>query len=102
MSELDVETFNTYVGHRDNATHFKSSGNLWWWSQQQDERKADFMRKIILEFACPGKGKGPWDGIGAVVKTKIRNEIVNDICKKIMSTKSGRIISAVEVCVLMW
>ena len=69
LAELDVETFLHWLGHADNATHFKSSRNLHWWSNQQDT--LGFLRSIWQQFGCPGKGKGPWDGLGAVVKTKV-------------------------------
>ena len=26
-------------------------------------------------FGCPGHGKGPWDGIGALIKTMLRHDI---------------------------
>ena len=70
LAELDHEAFWAWIGHSDNATHFKSSGNLHWWSCQLDT--LGFIRSIWLQYGCPGKGKGPWDGLGAVVKTKVR------------------------------
>ena len=75
LAKLDLEKFWAWVGHADNATHFKASGNIHWWSNQQDT--LGFIRSIWQEFGCPGKGKGPWDGLGAVVKTKVRTDIVN-------------------------
>ena len=71
LAELDYEKFWAWVGHSDNATHFKSSGNLYWWSCQLDT--LGFIRSIWQQYGCPGKGKGPWDGLGAVVKTKVRS-----------------------------
>lgn len=91
LTELDHEAFWAWIGHADNATHFKSSGNFYWWSKRLD--CIEFLRSIWLEFGCPGKGKGPWDGLGAVAKTKVRNDITNDKCR----TASGRIRSALEV-----
>ena len=76
LTELDHEAFWAWIGHADNATHFKSSGNFYWWSKQLD--CIEFLRSIWLEFGCPGKGKGPWDGLGAVAKTKVHNDITND------------------------
>lgn len=55
----------------------------------------------MVEFSCPGNGKGPWDGIGAVVKTKVRNDIINAIVTKMNSTPSGRITEALEVAQLL-
>ena len=79
LDELDHEQFWAWVGHSDNATHFKSSGNLHWWSNQQDT--LDFISSIWIQYGCPGKGKGPWDGLGAVVKTKVRNDITCEKCQ---------------------
>ena len=92
LRNLDHETFWAWIGHADNATHFKSSGNFHWWSHQRDALSS-FVLAIWLEFGCPGKGKGPWDGLGAVVKTKVRNDITNNKC----FTASKRIRSALEV-----
>ena len=78
LANLDHEQFWAWVGHSDNATHFKSSGNLHWWSNQLET--LGFIRSIWNQFGCPGKGKGPWDGLGAVVKTKVRNDITNEKC----------------------
>lgn len=98
LARIEEERFTAYVGHRDNATHFKSSGSLHWWSEKQEELIArDFIRAIRLEFGCPGKGKGPWDGIGAVIKTKVRNDITNNIPSRRRTTQSGRITTALEV-----
>ena len=54
--------------------------------------KVTFMRAIWLEFGCPGHGKGPWDGMGAMVKTKVTRDITNEQC----GTLSGRIESQIE------
>lgn len=56
-----------------------------------------FIRSIRMEFGCLGKGKGPWDGIGAVVKTKNRKDIINNIAARLRTTPSGRITKALEV-----
>jgi flagellar biosynthesis GTPase FlhF len=80
------------------ATHLKSSGNLHYWSNKQDELKlGDFIETIMIEYGCPGKGKGPWDGVGAAIKTKVRNDIINEIMKKAKTTPSGKITNALEV-----
>jgi hypothetical protein len=31
---------------------------------------------VWVEFDCPGHGKGPWDGLGAMVKTKVTLDIM--------------------------
>lgn len=46
-----------------------------------------------IQFGCPGKGKGAWDGLGAMVKSKVRRDITNQRCL----TASKRIRSALEV-----
>ena len=91
LAELDLEKFAMWLGHSDNASHFKSSNNLHWWSNQQDT--LSFIRSIWIQFGCPGKGKGPWDGLGAMVKSKVRRDITNQRCL----TASKRIRSALEV-----
>eukprot|EP00966_Prymnesium_polylepis_P153988 3555837-Prymnesium_polylepis.1 len=57
LAELHWEEFSTWLGHSDNASHFKSSNNLHWWSNQQDT--LSFIRSIWIQYGCPGKGKGP-------------------------------------------
>ena len=32
---------------------------------------------VWVEFGCPGHGKGPWDGLGAMVKTKVTLDITH-------------------------
>jgi len=95
-----TEKFWAWVIHSDNANHFKSSPNLFWWSAKLDEllrmrdrdAEMDFIRCVWLEFGCPGHGKGPWDGFGAVVKTLIRKAITYEKCL----TDSTRITCALE------
>ena len=91
LASLDEETFTCLLGHYDNASHFKSSNNLHWWSMQQDI--LSYLRTIWVQFGCPGKGKGAWDGLGAMVKSKVRRDITNQRCL----TASKRIRSALEV-----
>ncbi len=31
---------------------------------------------VWVEFGCPGHGKGPWDGLGTMVKTKVTLDIM--------------------------
>ena len=95
ISQLEHEQFDAYIGHRDNATHFKSSGNLHWWSLQRES--LGFIKNIRIEFGCPGRGKGPWDGLGAVAKTRVKNDIINLISSKLRTTPSGRITTPLEV-----
>lgn len=98
LARLDDEQFWALVGHADNATHLKSSANLHYWSNKQDEMSSlNFLKQIMAEYGCPGKGKGPWDGLGAAVKTRIRNAIINEIARKAQTTPSGQITNAIEV-----
>lgn len=48
---------------------------------------------IFVEFGCAGHGKGPWDGLGAVIKQRIRKDILHNNIR----TQSGKITSAAEV-----
>jgi hypothetical protein len=68
---FDKNRFWAWLGHSDNATHFKSSGMFYYWSTVST--KLEFLKHIWISFGCPGHGKGPWDGYGAVVKTHVRN-----------------------------
>ena len=54
MAHLDEEKFWAWVGHADNAVHFKSKEMLYWWSTRLD--KVAFMKAIWIEFGCPGHG----------------------------------------------
>jgi len=80
------------VGHSDNATHFKSKESLYHWSQRMD--KVEFINMVWIKFGCPGHGgKGPWDGIGAMVKTIVTRDMTNEHCL----TPSGQIASQLDV-----
>ena len=61
-------TFDTWVGHSDNASHFKSGKMMHYWSKRTTE--VDFLQHAWVYFGCPGHGKGPWDGFGATIKQK--------------------------------
>jgi len=106
MARLDEERFGAQISHSDNATHLKSSENLYYWSEKRGDEVTTqgddltlekFMSNILVEYGCPHKGKGPWDGIGAAVKTRIRNAIINEIARKSRTTPSGVITNAIEV-----
>ena len=70
LLEQDMSEFWCWVGHSDNATHFKSGKMFHYWSNLT--RDIEFVKMVWINFGCPGHGKGPWDGFGAVVKTKVR------------------------------
>jgi hypothetical protein len=69
LQHLSREKFWAWVGHSDNATHFKSGAMMNFWSGKMEE--FDFLKMCWIEFGCPGHGKGPWDGLGAVLKQQV-------------------------------
>ena len=34
--------------------------------------------QLLWSFGCPGHGKGPWDGLGAVLKRALRDNTINN------------------------
>eukprot|EP00966_Prymnesium_polylepis_P099821 2311198-Prymnesium_polylepis.2 len=54
-SSFSTEDFWAWVGHSDNATHFKSAKQLHYWSKRKTE--VEFLRMLWIEFGCPGHGK---------------------------------------------
>jgi hypothetical protein len=48
---------------------------------------------LWVEFGCAGHGKGPWDGLGAVMKQMIRRDILHNN----ILTSSGYITTPAEV-----
>ena len=91
MATLEWETFWSWLEDTDNATHFKSKEMLYYWSQQMSE--VEFLKIVWVEFGCPGHGKGPWDGLGAMVKTKVTRDLTNGQ----VLTPLGDIDNALEV-----
>ena len=67
---FDSNRFYAWAGHSDNATHFKSGKMFHYWSNRSTD--VDFLKMVWINFGCPGHGKGPWDGFGAVVKTQVQ------------------------------
>jgi hypothetical protein len=47
---------------------------------------------VWVEYGCPGHGKGSWDGLGAMAKTKV----TRDLTDSNVQTPSRRITSALE------
>ena len=73
---LDEVKLWAWLGHSDNASHFKSGPMLHYWSGKMSQ--LDFLIKACwIEFGCPGHGKGPWDGMGAVVKQRVARDMTN-------------------------
>ena len=67
--------FRVFVGHSDNATHFKSGKMMHYWSTLASKFKQ--LEHGWVYFGCPGHGKGPWDGFGAVVKQRNHRDTKN-------------------------
>jgi hypothetical protein len=62
-----------YVVHSDSdnaAQHFHSL--------VQGPSTFGWIDRVYWAFGCPGHGKGPWDGIGALMKTMLRHSIDHD------------------------
>ena len=49
--------------------------------------------RAFWEFGAPGHGKGVWDGLGALVKRMVKQDIIDNVAL----TASKRITSAEEV-----
>jgi hypothetical protein len=63
-----------YVVHSDNAAqHFHSVKAMYWLSHLPST--FGWIDRVYWAFGCPGHGKGPWDGIGALSKTMLRHSI---------------------------
>ena len=75
LQKLECEKFWAWLEDTDNATHFKSKEMLHYWSTRMDA--TEFIKMVWVEFGCPGHGKGPWDGLGAMVKTKVSRDLTN-------------------------
>ena len=91
-AQLDHEQFWAWLNETDNATHFKSKENLNFWSERPSKYK-DYIKLVWVEYGCPGHGKGPWDGLGAMAKTKVTRDITDGNER----TPTGRITSPLEV-----
>jgi hypothetical protein len=92
-AEVKQERFWAWLEETDNATHFKSKENLLFWSERPSKYKEkEFIKMVWVEYGCPGHGKGPWDGLGAMAKTKV----TRDLTDSNVQTPSGRITSALE------
>jgi hypothetical protein len=70
------QSFWSWLQHTDNTTHFKSKENLNFWSERPTEY-VKWLKMVWVEFGCPGHGKGPWDGLGAMVKSKVTVDIMH-------------------------
>ena len=95
LLSLDREQFWAWIGHSDNATHFKSGAMMNYWSGKMSE--LEFLKMCWIDFGCPGHGKGPWDGLGAVLKQYVTRDITNGK----IPTASGYITCPAEVAELL-
>lgn len=91
MNKLDLGRFWAWIGHSDNASHFKSSQMMNFWTKRMSE--LPFMKACWIDFGCPGHGKGPWDGMGATMKQQLKRDMTN---AKIL-TRSGYVTCPREV-----
>jgi hypothetical protein len=65
--------FSSLHVHSDNAgSHFKNSRTLNYLSRLKELLKM----KVTWSFGCPGHGKGPWDGIGGMMKRALRADTI--------------------------
>jgi hypothetical protein len=56
------------------------------------------MFHVFREFGAPGHGKGVWDGVGALIKRTVRQDIIDDRPgRSTILTESRRITTAKEV-----
>ncbi len=70
----------------------ESKENLNFWSERPAEY-AKWIKMVWVEFGCPGHGKGPRDGLGAMSKSKVTLDIMHGT----EHTSTGKITSAVLV-----
>jgi len=54
LLHLDHEQFWAWIGHSDNASHFKSGSMMHYWSGKMTEQS--FLKMCWIEFGCPGHG----------------------------------------------
>ena len=77
--------------HSDNAgSHFKNSRTLNYLSKLKEMFRQ--LSKVTWSFGCPGHGKGPWDGIGGLMKRVLRSDTIN---QKVMAPGCDSINSVV-------
>ena len=89
--------FTAFVGHSDNATHFKSGKMMYYWSTLNTKFK-QLEGGVWIYFGCPGHGKGAWDGFGAVVKQRNNRDTKNGTFK----TTSGEMKNSIDVAGAQW
>ena len=58
-----------YINSDGAPSHFKQRFTLFSMFKFKEDAK---LQRLVYEFCGPGHGKGPWDGIGAVIKRFLR------------------------------
>lgn len=108
--DTGVERFMALHIHSDNASsHFKSSKTMYyvstllakcasWTVGLSTATGAALPFRVFWEFGAPGHGKGVWDGLGALAKRTVRQDIIDDRPgHKTILTRSGVIATEAEV-----
>jgi hypothetical protein len=49
-----------------------------YWSRKKADSQFMKMKMCWIEFGCPGHNKGPWDGLGDVIKQRVVLDMTND------------------------
>jgi hypothetical protein len=102
--DTGIERFFAIHVHSDNAgSHFKSSKTMFFlttllalcasWPVAATAGAVGMSIRAFWEFGPPGHGKGVWDGLGALIKRAVKQDIIDDVAL----TASKRITSAKEV-----
>jgi hypothetical protein len=102
--DTGIERFFAIHVHSDNAgSHFKSSKTVFFlstllaicasWPVAATAGAVAMSVRAFWEFGAPGHGKGVWDGLGALVKRTVKQDIIDGVA--LTSTK--HVTSAKEV-----
>ena len=76
-------TFSRWYINTDGApSHFKSKYTMNYMKKFLEQCNEDCKEgsekdteSVMWEFCAPGHGKGPWDGVGAVIKRLLRQSV---------------------------
>ena len=102
--DTGIERFFATHVHSDNAgSHFKSSKTMFFmstllaicaaWPVAVPAGVVAMSARAFWEFGPPGHGKGVWDGLGALVKRTVKQDIIDGVAL----TTSKRTTSAKEL-----
>jgi hypothetical protein len=53
----------------------RGSGLLFW--SERPSKYKEFTKMVWVECGCPGYGKGTWDGLGVMTKTKVTRDLTD-------------------------